>query len=145
MITIHTTDSISNCTLKGLQSPDLTEIVRHEPSTASDNPSTLPANGVFQCIFPPDDTSLFNKKSLLAIYVPFSPSDEKVIEIKSIQNEYRQPALKCTTASTSLKWTQQPYVCEAFNDITTNDAIFHLFVNGSEFASLLSDICVSFS
>lgn len=133
MITIHTANSISNCTLKGLQSPDLTEIVRHEQYTAFDNPSTLPANGVFRCVFPSDETSLFTKKSLLAIYVPFSPPEDGIINIQSNRNEHRQPALKCTTASTSLKWTQQPYVCEAFNDINTIDDTFHLFVNGIEF------------
>lgn len=58
-----------------------------------------------------------------------SDSDAKLIRIKSNNNQ--EPVLRCSAASKHpSKWSEQPYVCESFNYLSTAKESFYFLVNG---------------
>lgn len=45
--------------------------------------------------------------------------------------------LECGATSKSLKWIEQPYTCDTFNDLSSASETFHFFINGISFHILL--------
>lgn len=154
-ITIHSRESpfiqhTSNCTLKELTRKSKQKSLKVPPTKSS----TLLSNTVYQCIFPSNDSSVFNGRPLLAIYGKFdyylfwitnglitvywfktivvpnslSENDAKVIQIKP--NNNLESVLQCTTVSNSSRWSEQPLFCESFNYLSSARESFNFLVIG---------------
>lgn len=172
-IAIHSNQSkiISECTLNGLQTPDLTQIIDETRSQEPQQRSQFSNNDVFECMLPQNTTSPFSTKPLLVIFCMFnnccwisikstvihwhrifsllvtphqmSQIDEKLIQIES----NGEPVLKCSTESKQNKWIEQPYICETFNNVSAASDLFYFFAQGKFlpsffFSQISNTICI---
>lgn len=109
--------------------------------------SELSNSDVFSCIFAHNESAPVKTDFLLAVSVvphKLSKNDAQLITIKS----NKLPTLKCSKSELiRTKFTEQPYVCESFNHVSTSSDSFYILIQGkrllcsktNEFSTKLSD------